>query len=622
MPAPERHLDLYRAPRTADETALCNIFADVLELERVGIDDSFFALGGHSLLATRLVGQARAILGIELPIRTVFEAPTVAELATRLRTARAARRPLARQPRPDPMPLSLAQQRLWFLDRLEGPSATYNIPMAVRIEGTLDHEALEAALADVVARHESLRTIFPERDGVPFQNILPPHEARCAITALDVAEADLAERLAAAAATSFDLAREIPIRAWLFHIMPERYVLLIVIRHIAGDGWSMGRLWRDLTRAYTARHSGHSPAWPELPVQYADYTLWQRGLLSEEEAPDNPLAGQLAFWRKALAGVPDELSLPFDRPRPPIASHRGATIPVRLSASLHRCLLDLSRAGGASLFMVLQAGLTALLARLGAGDDIPVGTAVAGRGEWALEDLVGFFVNTLVMRTDLSGDPSFRELVSRVRAFALDAYAHQDVPFERVVEALHPARSLARYPLFQVMFVLQNTVESEVVLPGLTVHEEPIAAAVSKFDLTLGLRETLGPGREPEGIEGEIEYSRDLFDQSTVELIGAVREIARAGRRQSRRTTAPSPRARSRGTARAAGRLQRHRVPGARGDTPRALRGPGRTRPRRRGPGLRGNVAVLRRLERPGKSARAPSDLPGGRPRRSGGRLS
>ena len=291
-----------RAPRTADETALCNIFAEVLELERVGIDDSFFALGGHSLLATRVVGQVRANLGIELPIRTIFEAPTVAALATRLHRGGAARLPLQRQPRPDPMPLSFAQQRLWFLYRLEGPNATYNIPMAFRIEGALDHAALEAALADVMARHESLRTIFRERDGVPFQHILPTHEARCALATEDVTEADLAEQLAVAAATPFQLDQEIPIRAWLFRIGPQRHVLLLLLHHIAGDGWSMGPLWRDITRAYTARHSGHSPAWVELPVQYADYTLWQRGLLGDDEAPDNPLTGQLSFWRKALRG--------------------------------------------------------------------------------------------------------------------------------------------------------------------------------------------------------------------------------------------------------------------------------------------------------------------------------
>ena len=266
--------------------------------------------------------------------------------------------------------------------------------------------------------------------------------------------------------------------AWLFRTGPARYVLLILLHHIAGDGWSRGPLWRDLTRAYTARDRPRAPAWVELPVQYADYTLWHCRLLGKGDVSDSPMASQLAFWRKALPGPPEET--------PPALSSsaaagleldRGATVPVRLSVNLHRRLLNLARANGASLFMVLQAGLAALLMRLGAGDDIPIGTAVAGRGERELEDLVGFFVNTLVMRADVSGDPSFRELVSRVREFALEAYAHQDVPFEGVVEALQPARSLARHPLFQVMFVLQNTRESEVPLPGLAVREEPLAGS-------------------------------------------------------------------------------------------------------------------------------------------------
>ena len=329
MPAPERHLDLYRAPRTADESALCNIFADVLELERVGIDDSFFALGGHSLLATRLVGQARAILGIELPIRTVFEAPTVAELATRLRTAQGSAAPLARQPRPDPMPLSFAQQRLWFLYRLEGPNASYNIPMALRIEGALDHEALETALADVMAQHESLRTIFQDRDGVPFQHILPTHQACCALAIEDITEADLAERLAVAAATPFQLAQEIPIRAWLFRIGPERHVLLLLLHHIAGDGWSMGPLWRDITRAYTARHSGHSrPGWncpySTLTIHCGSVDYWAK------------MRPPTARWRATSrsGGRPRGRSRgtqPSRRPPPPkLPPHRGATVPVRL----------------------------------------------------------------------------------------------------------------------------------------------------------------------------------------------------------------------------------------------------------------------------------------------------
>jgi amino acid adenylation domain-containing protein len=438
--------------------------------------------------------------------------------------------PLVRQRRPQRLPLSYAQSRLWFLHRLEGPSATYNIPLALRLEGVVDAAVLEAALADVVARHESLRTLFAEADGVPFQQIVPAAEARPQLVSAAVSEAVLAERVAAAAATALDLTRELPLRAWLFRLAPQRHVLLLLVHHIAGDGWSLGPLGRDLAQAYAARRRGQTPAWTELPVQYADYTLWQRQRLGDAGAGDSLLRRQLDFWRQVLAGAPEELSLPSDRPRPAVASYRGGLVPLRLEAGLHRRLLELARASGASLFMVLQAGLAALLARLGAGEDILIGSPIAGRSERALEELVGFFVNTLVFRTDVSGAPSFGELVARVRAFALEAYAHPDVPFERLVEALQPTRSLARQPLFQVMLVLQNTPAAAWALPGLTVQPEPLAVGTAKFDLTFSLSERLGPGREPLGIEGELEYSRDLFEAATAQALAVwlVRLLAQA----------------------------------------------------------------------------------------------
>ncbi len=419
------------------------------------------------------------------------------------------------------LPLSYAQSRLWFQHRMGGPLATFNIPLAVRLEGDLDRGAMEAALADVVVRHESLRTIFPDDDGVPFQQVLPPAEAHLPLVTEAVGETALLERLSVAAATAFDLAREIPLRAWLFQIEPHRHVMLLLLHHIAGDGWSLAPLARDLARAYAARRHGEAPAWAELPVRYTDYTLWQRGLLGEEDDPDSTLAQQLGFWRQALAGAPDELELPADRPRPPVASHLGATVPVRLEPAPHRRLLELARVGRATLFMVLQAGLAALLSRLGAGEDIVIGTPIAGRGDAALEDLVGVFINTLVLRTDLSGDPSFRELVARVRRFDLEAYGHQDVPFERVVEALRPERSLARHPLFQVLLVLQNNPAAELLLPGLTVRPEPLTSNALNFDLTLGLFERRGSDGEPLGIEGGLTYSSDLFERATAEALAA-----------------------------------------------------------------------------------------------------
>ena len=417
------------------------------------------------------------------------------------------------------LPLSYAQQRLWFLYRMEGPSPTYNIPMALRLEGELDETAMEAALADVLARHESLRTIFPEQDGVPFQEVLAAEMACPGLIPVAVTEATLPERLAQAAATGIDLSRELPLRAWLFRLEPQRQVLLLLLHHIAGDGWSMGPLARDLARAYAARSRGEAPAWAELPIQYADYTLWQRELLGEESDPESLLAQQLGFWRRALAEVPEELNLPWDRPRPAVASYRGASVGMHLEAGLHRRLIELARAGGASLFMVLQAGVAALLSRLGAGEDIPIGAPIAGREERELEELVGFFVNTLVLRTDVSGDPSFGELVARVRAFDLEAYGQQEVPFERVVEALQPARSLTRHPLFQVMLALENVRGAGLQLPGIAVSLEPLAGVVAKFDLTFGLTEYVGPGGEPLGIWGGLEYSLDLFERPTAEAI-------------------------------------------------------------------------------------------------------
>ncbi|MDQ1740477.1 MAG: hypothetical protein QOE53_2129, partial [Pseudonocardiales bacterium] len=537
LPAPERQADAARAPRTPQEEILCALFAEVLALERVGIDDNFFALGGHSLLATRLASRVRTSLGCELAIRSVFEAPTVAELANRLTITDATRPALHPQPRPDRLPLSPAQARVWFLHRMEGASATYNIPLALRLDGELDTQALEVALADVAARHESLRTVFPEQDGIPHQHILPFEQARPPLRLDAIREADLAAHLAEAAAEPFALTHETPLRARLFRLAPRRHVLLLLLHHIAGDGWSLQPLTRDLAQAYAARRAGTAPAWPELDVQYADYTLWQRDLLGAENDPDSLLARQLAFWRSALAGAPEELSLPTDRARPPLASYRGGSVTLRLDAELHRRLLALARSSGASLFMLLQAGLAALLCRLGAGTDIPLGTPIAGRTEPALEGLVGFFVNTLVLRTDLSGDPSFHELLARVRHGALTAYAHQEVPFERVVEALQPARSASRHPLFQVMLVLQNTAEVELTLPGLTARAEPVASQVAKFDLTFSFRELLetaaapatseagsaessaasgGARAEPGGIEVSLTYASDLFDADTV----------------------------------------------------------------------------------------------------------
>ena len=520
LPAPDfTGVSEPRAPRTPQEEILCGLFAEVLGLERVGLDDGFFALGGHSLLAMRLISRIRATLDVEVTIRALFEAPTVEALAKRLDDGEAARPALHRRPRPAELPLSFAQRRLWFLDRLEGRSATYNIPFALRLTGALDQAALEAALGDLVERHESLRTIFPDTLGVPRQLILEASAARPVLEVKSATEAELGELVAAAAGLGFDLSSELLLRAQLFVLGESEHVLLLVLHHITGDGWSWGPLARDLGRAYAARCRGSAPELAALPVQYADYTLWQHEVLGEESDPDSAIARQLAFWTSTLEGVPDQLELPTDRPRPAVASHRGDTVSLTLGPGLHQALVGLARDCGVSLFMVLQAGVAALLTRLGAGTDIPIGSPIAGRTDGALDDLVGFFVNTLVLRTDTGGNPSFRDLIARVRATNLAAYNHQELPFERLVEIVNPARSLARHPLFQVMLAFQSNAPVGLDLPGLTTAFEPVAATTAKFDLSVSLGEQRGRDGTPMGIHGVLEYATDLFDRASVEAM-------------------------------------------------------------------------------------------------------
>ncbi|MFE1430759.1 amino acid adenylation domain-containing protein, partial [Streptomyces fungicidicus] len=515
-----------RGPRTPREEILAGLFAEVLGMERVGVDDDFFTLGGHSLTATRLAARVGALFGVDLGVRAVFEAPTVERLAQHLSVLLAGENDVAREPlravaeRGERVPLSYAQQRLWFIDRLEPDSGLYNVPFAVRMMGELDRGALRQALADVVARHESLRTVFPEEGGVAWQQVLPAEQAQVPFFEQAIDAQKLTDELAGAAAQAFDLAHEVPVRAHLFAVSDGSCVLLLVAHHIAADGWSMGPLARDLSHAYAARVSGEAPAWGvELPVQYADYALWQRGLLGDDADAESLGGRQLAYWRQALADLPVELVLPVSRPRPAVPSHRGGRVVARWDAELHAGVVELARGSGVSVFMVVQAALAALLTRLGAGTDVPLGAPVAGRTDPALDDLVGFFVNTLVLRTDTSGNPTFRELLERVRETDLAAYAHQDLPFERLVDELNPERSLARHPLFQIALTLQNDTLDGLSLTGTDADVLPVELGVAKFDLAFNFRERHSLDQEPAGLVGLVEYSLDLFEPDDAELL-------------------------------------------------------------------------------------------------------
>ncbi|MFE3741863.1 amino acid adenylation domain-containing protein [Streptomyces sp. NPDC059134] len=530
LPAPDpvTEISTARTPASPYEELLAMVFAEVLGLPRVGPDDDFFALGGHSLLAVRLVSRIRAVLGAETSVAAVFETPTVSGLARRLTRAGGPPRPVvAPMPRPAVVPVSYGQSRLWFVDRIEGPNHLYNICLVLRMSGELDPAALRTALADVVARHESLRTTFPQIDDRPSQHVLPADATAVALPVTTVTEEELTGHLDEHAAHPFDLATEPPLKARLFALPDDassgraQWALSVVVHHIAGDGWSMGPLWRDLSEAYRARRAGRQPGWTPLPVQYADHTLWQREFLGDVNDPDSVLAAQVAYWKDRLRGAPQELALPVDRPRPTVADHRAGLVPLRIPAPLHARLAELALGQGVTMFMLLHAAVAVLLSKSGAGRDIVLGSPVAGRTDEALDDMVGFFANTMVLRTDLSGDPDFLELLARVRTASLEAFEHQDVPFERLVEELAPARSMARNPLFQVLLAVQNNPRGALRLPGVEVTEQPAGALTARFDLDIEVRERFDGTGAPAGLDGEIVFASELFDRSTVDALAA-----------------------------------------------------------------------------------------------------
>ena len=506
--------------RSLREELLCELFAQVLGRTAVGPDDDFFALGGHSLMAIRLVNRIRAVLGLEVAVKDLFDAPTPAALAARAHADRT--RPAVEAcSREGEAPLSYAQQRLWFLQQVHEGNAAYHIPHALHLTGRIDVPALEAALRDVVLRHEVLRTVYPQRDGVARQRILAPAEVSLPLRVTETSPARVDAEVTALARAPFDLTADLPLRAELFRTGDDQWVLLLVLHHIAGDGWSLEPLVRDLAQAYTARLAGTEPAWAPLPVQYADYAVWQQDLLTGDDDPNSLVSRQLDFWTSALADLPDELDLPTDRPRPAGGDFAGAMVVADLDEELHAAVATLARTTGTTVNMVLQAAVAALLTRLGAGTDIPLGNAVAGRTDDALTNLVGFFVNSLVLRADTSGDPSFVELLGRMRAVNLAAFDNEDLPFERLVEALNPPRSAARHPLFQVMVASQNSMPDDFGLPGLTGAAHPVLSGTAKFDLSFKFEERRGADGEARGIRTALEYSTALFDRETAESIAA-----------------------------------------------------------------------------------------------------
>lgn len=521
LPAPDEvhaSSDSASAPRTPVEELLAGIWTDVLKVERVGVNDNFFELGGHSLLVTQLVSRAQAQFGAELPLKLFFESATLAAQAAAVEGALGAQSglqapPIVPVPRTGNLPLSFSQQRLWFLYQLEPSTSAYNIPTAVRLRGTLNSEALRRTLNELVRRHEILRTYYGMADGKPAQFVGPPPELE--IDLIDLSDVDESEResrmlelASEEAGKPFDLTRPPLLRAGLVRLGPEEHVLLLTVHHIVSDGWSQGVMVREVGKLYQAFSEGKESPLDELPVQYADFAHWRRKWLAGDV-----LDQQLAYWRKQLAGDLPVLDLPLDHPRPEVQSFRGATLTTLLPQGLSESLSVVCRREGVTLFMLLLAAFKALLSRYTGQDEIVIGAPIANRNSIEIENLIGFFVNTLVLRTDLSGDPHFPELLARVRKVTLEAYAHQDLPFEVLVEDLQPERSLSRNPLFQVMFQLENTPKEELPLPGLTLSPVAVEGVASQFDLSVDVVESDG------GLAVVAEYSTDLFEAETIHTL-------------------------------------------------------------------------------------------------------
>ncbi len=507
----------FLAPRTPTEEMLANIFAEVLHVQQVGAFANFFDLGGHSLLATRLISRVRDVFKIELPLRSLFENPIIASLAKAIDAAQLAEKgflappiqPVERKAE-ESLPLSFAQQRLWFLDQLEPGSFLYNIPSAVRLKGVLNLTALEKSLHEIVRRHEVLRTTIQTADGqagqvIAAEMILPLPLVDLQSIPDDDREATVRQLITLEAQRPFDLAKGPLLRATLFRLLEDEHIVLLVMHHIISDGWSTGVLIQEVAALYQAFVEGKPSPLPNLPIQYADFARWQRQWLQGEV-----LASQLAYWKQQLGGGLEPLALPTDRPRPAVQTARGSRLTFAVSSDVSTALKALCQQEGTTLFMTLLAALQTLLYRYTGQKEISVGTPIANRNRSEIEGLIGFFVNTLVLRTDLSGNLSFRQVLRKVREVALGAYSHQDLPFEMLVDALQPKRDMSYTPLFQVMFDLQNASKQAFMLPNLVLSPIEIENGAAKFDLTLFMID------EKESLIGAWEYNTDLFDASTI----------------------------------------------------------------------------------------------------------
>ena len=518
LPAPMITIRQFRAPSSPTEEIVAGVFADILGINGVvGADDDFFDLGGNSLVATRVVARIGAALDTNLGVSVIFEAPTVEKLAARAESHTDTRRvPLVAQHRAAHIPLSYAQQRMWFLNRFEPDSPAYCIPIVVRMSGQLDLDALRLAIGDVVARHETLRTVYPYADGQPIQVVLPAHPGQVPMVVTTATESDWSRSISELVQTPFDLTSEVPMRIRLFDLGGDEWVLAIVLHHICGDGSSLTPLARDMMTAYSARLQEETPQWAPLAVQYADYAIWQREVLGSEDDADSLLRSQIDYWTHQLADAPALLELPADRPRPEVQSYAGASVPVMIDADLHASLERIARAHNTTLFMVFHAALAAVLGRLAATDDVVIGTPYAGRGESELDEMIGMFVNTLVLRTRLCPGMTLRDLLDDVRDTDLKALGHADVPFERLVQELNPVRSNAHHPLFQVMLAFQNLGTTDVELPDLSVSAVEVVTGTSLFDLQVTVSDKHDPGGAAAGITGDVTYATDLFDEATV----------------------------------------------------------------------------------------------------------